>query len=377
MSHNSDIEDSASVLEETTRMSDHTSISSLRNWSIPKLTAELVRRGIPYPATARKAELYRLLSSDTAGPSNEEVSNCTLHTSLTQLHALVNSLSSSLTDMQSRVEAIENRDSVPPTPQVPIQTPTHAAPTGTPPAIPTISPAHFIPPHIKKDILDGKDINLASLVIATHDLMENKTIACGDVSVVLKSKDVRLSRKLSLSEFIMAFSIYRDIICTTKPERREELDHYLYKVTELSHKFYDYHRSFSAKAAAALGQFGYTINWASIDTEIFCTHFAGLKTPVCARCQASSHTAEWCSSSSTEVSGALARTSSLAQPRVQKSSGIVDKLGRPIRYLGKSQICNNFNYTACNYNQCRLLHVCAICFRAHPKVACPQKSEKS
>lgn len=37
------------------------STQSLRGWIIPKLTVELQRRGIPFPATARKAKLFRLL----------------------------------------------------------------------------------------------------------------------------------------------------------------------------------------------------------------------------------------------------------------------------------------------------------------------------
>ncbi|XP_056409367.1 uncharacterized protein LOC130327128 [Hyla sarda] len=395
MSHASDIEDAASVLDNVARTSDLGSIPSLRNWTIPKLTAELVRKGIPFPATARKAELYRLLVSehsgpcDQAGPSSEEVSMQTLNTSILQLHTLINSLC-------SRVDTLECKSSEAPAP-APVVGLTSAIPhTSVPPQVsatpqasvlpvglnmlvPNVAPAHFIPTNLK-DILDGKDVNLASLLIASHDVSENKTIACGEVSVILKAKDVRLSRKLTLAEFSMAFAIYRDVLCSVKPERREELDMYLFKVTELAHKyggftFYDYHKSFSAKAAAALVQYNYTVNWALVDTEIFCNHFAGLKAPVCSRCQSIAHTTEWCNTvnSSSEVNPGT--SSPTFQPRNQKHSGLIDKLGRPIKYLGKSQICNNFNFGSCNYNQCRLLHVCAFCFRAHPKASCPQKSK--
>lgn len=53
--------------------------------------------------------------------------------------------------------------------------------------------------------------------------------------MVLKTKDPRLNLKLGLAEFVLAFGIYRDIICSGSPSRREELDLYLHKVTDLAH----------------------------------------------------------------------------------------------------------------------------------------------
>lgn len=48
-------------------------------------------------------------------------------------------------------------------------------------------------------------MNLASLLIASQDVTKNKSYACGEVSVVLKTKDPRLNRKLSMAEFVLAF----------------------------------------------------------------------------------------------------------------------------------------------------------------------------
>ena len=235
-----------------------------------------------------------------------------------------------------------------------------------------VSPAHFIPANIKKDILEGKDVNLASLLIAAQDVSENKSFSCGEVSVVLKTKDPRLSRKLSVPEFVLAFGIFRDIICAVSPGRREELDLYLHKVVDLAHKyggtiFYDYHRSFAAKVAATWAQFQVVSWWGAIDMELFCRHFAGQKSPVCTSCQSSAHTTAWCSN--VEASSQVGPSRQVAGGSAG-TLGQVDKLGRPIRYLGKAQLCNNYNYAGCNFNQCRLLHVCANCFRAHPKSAC-------
>lgn len=75
--------------------------------------------------------------------------------------------------------------------------------------------------------------------------------------MVLKSKDPRLNRKLAVTEFVLAFGMLRDVLCLASPSRREELDLYLHSVVNLGYKyrgysFYDYHRSFLAKAAGRL-----------------------------------------------------------------------------------------------------------------------------
>lgn len=220
-------------------------------------------------------------------------------------------------------------------------------------------------------------MNLASILIASQDLPENRVINCGDVSLVLRAKDARLNRKLTIPEFVLAFSLFRDVVCSAQPTRREELDSYLYLVTDLGHKyggasFYDYHRSFSAKAAAALVQFQFVTNWANIDMELFCRHFAGLRAPSCAGCQSIFHSMDWCPNVVNPV-----QDRSLPGPSgLQLGTPGVDKLGRPIVYLGKSQVCNNYNMNGCGFNSCRALHVCSQCFRAHPRSACPKRSAK-
>lgn len=67
--------------------------------------------------------------------------------------------------------------------------------------------------------------------------------------MVLKTKNPRLSRKLSVPKFVLAFGIFRDIVCSVSLSRREEFDLYLHKVVDLAKKydgfiFYDSHRSF-------------------------------------------------------------------------------------------------------------------------------------
>ncbi|KAL2102236.1 hypothetical protein ACEWY4_001404 [Coilia grayii] len=70
----------------------------------------------------------------------------------------------------------------------------------------------------------------------------------------LKASDSRLQRNISFGEFVIAFGVYRDILCQAYPERREEMDSYLATMANFSQcyggtLFYEYHLSFSAKSA--------------------------------------------------------------------------------------------------------------------------------
>lgn len=63
----------------------------------------------------------------------------------------------------------------------------------------------------------------------------------------MKAKDPRLDRKLNIPQFVLAFSTFKDVICSVNSGRRKELDQYLLNVVDLSYKydgygFYNYHR---------------------------------------------------------------------------------------------------------------------------------------
>ncbi|PIO37037.1 hypothetical protein AB205_0072980, partial [Aquarana catesbeiana] len=90
-------------------VSESGSVQSLRGWTIPKLTAELRRRGVPYPATARKAELFRLLFPPpvTARPSTQQASLQSISSAISQLHTMMSLLSTAVTDIQARVTVLE------------------------------------------------------------------------------------------------------------------------------------------------------------------------------------------------------------------------------------------------------------------------------
>ncbi|XP_063296796.1 E3 ubiquitin-protein ligase RNF213-like [Pelobates fuscus] len=113
---------------------------SLRAWTIPKITAELRLRGIPFPATARKVELYRLLANQAPEPrpgtsSQSQVSGAGIATQDTLAAILANlqTLNSRLSKVESAIASPGNLPvSIAPIPAVPMA-PT-PVPTLPPPA---------------------------------------------------------------------------------------------------------------------------------------------------------------------------------------------------------------------------------------------------
>nr|XP_055074593.1 uncharacterized protein LOC129454107 [Misgurnus anguillicaudatus] len=163
----------------------------------------------------------------------------------------------------------------------------------------------FVPPaavtvsqKMRSDIINGKNINLAALLLPSP-AVDRQMVDCGDVAVYLKTSDPRLHRNLSFCEFVTAFGTYRDIMCQVFPERREELDIYLAMLADLNLRyggtlFYEYHKSFSAKAASFVTLFNTKLDWSITDSELLVRHFGGQKTLACAVCSSHGHSAPFC-----------------------------------------------------------------------------------
>lgn len=169
-------EDLASTPVSSSAGSEHSSAQSLGGWTIPKLMPQPTccgGVGMPYPATARKAELFRLLFPPpaAAGPGTQQASLQSIASALAQLHTMVDTLTTAVSDVQARVGVHEVRPAAPSLGAV--TAPVIALPlTGTMDISPTIFPAHIVQAVIRKDILAGKDVNLASLLISVHDVAE-------------------------------------------------------------------------------------------------------------------------------------------------------------------------------------------------------------
>ena len=75
---------------------------------------------------------------------------------------------------------------------------------------------------LRATILEGKDINLDSLLIPHVDLVEYSCNAGGDHSLLRPlSSDPRLNRNLMIAEFISAFTKYRYVMFEVWDRRKE------------------------------------------------------------------------------------------------------------------------------------------------------------
>ena len=115
----------------------------------------------------------------------------------------------------------------------------------------------IVSPSLQRQIIEGKDVNLASLLIPNYECPKSHTAIADNIEVNLPGKpDIRLNRALSIQEFIKAFGKFKRIMSAAYPDRRTELDVYGEDIIDISNfygqVFYDYHKMFSAKSATLL-----------------------------------------------------------------------------------------------------------------------------
>jgi hypothetical protein len=99
---------------------------------------------------------------------------------------------------------------------------------------------------VRKQIVEGKDVNLATLLIPYYE-----------TNIKDKDKDnIHIKCPLSITEFITVFGKYKRVMRQSFPERREELDKYKAIYVEIYNvygdKFYEHHKLFSLKSANAM-----------------------------------------------------------------------------------------------------------------------------
>ena len=82
-----------------------------------------------------------------------------------------------------------------------------------------------VPDSVKKNIIAGKYVNHASLLIPDNDtsLVDNM----GGLDLQRRQqRNNRLDRVLSITQFYKAFGIYKRVMCEAYPQRRDENDLY-------------------------------------------------------------------------------------------------------------------------------------------------------
>ena len=235
------------------------------------------------------------------------------------------------------------------------------------PLVETVTPA------IRQNIIAGKDVNLASLLMPYY----NGACSSSDDSMCnnahcqhINKQDPRLNKTLSIGEFIQAFGIYKNIMCSAYPLRRTELDLYERDIVEMASRypgrgFYEYHKQFSLRAAAHLRYNNILIDWSVRNNSLFCNIFANTTANSCITCGSTLHSSGFCPDQ--------LKTSPVVKgfSNFNPDSGNIDRHGRKKVYFSGREICNNFNgQNGCTYKRCTHAHVCLECKGEHSKVVC-------
>ena len=216
----------------------------------------------------------------------------------------------------------------------------------------------LISPSIRKNIVEGKDINLATLLIPYYEVHTSEKEK--------EKEDLRLKRNLTIAEFLTAFGKYKRVMCQAFPNRRDELDSYEANIIDIynvyGERFYEYHKLFSLRSANALTIHRIKVDWSAKDRDLI--QLISSRARSCAICSEVSHDTKFCPSyNKTDI----------------KSSNATDRHGRKRTSYNGSEICNNFNSSkSCNRNNCPYQHICVLCkSKDHSAITCSQTSSKT
>lgn len=213
---------------------------------------------------------------------------------------------------------------------------------------------------IRKQILEGKDVNLASLLIPYYEIRESE-------KEKTEKEDSRLKRNLTIAEFLTAFGKYKRTMCQAFPNRREELDHYEAIIVDLynvyGERFYEYHKLFSLRSANALAVHKIKVDWSMRDRDLI--QLIASRSKSCSICAEVSHDTKFCPQLQT----------SSVENSFQPTN--IDRHGRKRTVHNGQEICNNYNSSKrCGRNNCPFLHICSLCKnKDHSLPTCNVKSK--
>lgn len=365
------------------RKRDSSSCVDLRN--------KLDGLGIKVPSSFTKSQLVSLLEENSANVVQPSASNCasyvtgepidnsvseSLNPSMVKdLFESVKTLNETVQNQGEMINQLRNRDVTPPMDS--LYSPQNVANVIT--RSTNFAPGEKVSsnmfPHVqvvnaaqRQQIIEGKYINLASLLIPSNDNFHDTKQINADGSVLLfKPKDARLQRDLSLSEFIEAFNIYKNVICESN-DRRVEFDMYLQDIIDMAMKykgttFYDYHKAFAKKVAAIKETRGLIVDWSVRDEKLYSTVCTGKQVNMCGLCSSTFHITEMCPKSASKFPTFSPRTTSNFQttnPQNSFPKGPVndnDSYGRPKLFYKGQEVCNHFLAGNCRRPNCRFAHI--------------------
>ncbi|CAC5392207.1 unnamed protein product [Mytilus coruscus] len=217
----------------------------------------------------------------------------------------------------------------------------------------------------RQNIKEGKYINLVSLLIPVNENQSDTQQIEADGSILLlKPKDHRLQRDLSIHEYIEAFNIYKNIVCEFE-DRRVELDMFLQDIIEMATKFkgnifYEYHKAFAKKVAAIKSTKGLTVDWSIRDEKLYSSVCLGRAINTCGVCGSSLHSTAMCYLSDTSQGKNYHSQQKRipTTPYSKPQSVDIDPYGRPKLFHKGKEICNYYLAGNCyRGSACRYAHV--------------------
>lgn len=235
----------------------------------------------------------------------------------------------------------------------------------------------FMTDTLRRNITNGKYINLASLLIPEYEIPISSLTELSGIELLRKSnRDHRLDRVLSITQFYKAFGIYKRVMCEAYPQRRTELDQYEADIGNIfehyGDMFYQYHVQFTKQAAAYMEK-GIKLDWSKRNKDLFQLLIGGVRTKLCEHCSQTDHQSAFCPSQINVQVAANAKRGSENNRGTFKQDSSQDRFGRSrVTFKGK-EICNNFNGpTGCRREgTCSFAHVCKKCKGiGHGEITC-------
>ena len=158
----------------------------------------------------------------------------------------------------------------------------------------------IISPTLKKQIIEGRDVNLAALLMTDYESVQAASSLHTSSGLEINfpgKKDALLHKSLSLKEFVCAFGKYKGVLYRVFPQRSEELDCYLANMqieTSYGEKIDDYHKLFSVKATTALREIKVKSDWGVTDNDLLTLLAPHARPDVCKICHTIDHETNFC-----------------------------------------------------------------------------------
>ena len=146
--------------------------------------------------------------------------------------------------------------------------------------------------------MQGRKINLSRLILPSPEC-DVSINASKQICAIIKTANPRQARDMSIGDFVVAFGIFREVLCSVFPQRRKELDGYLALIGDLNLRygknvFYQYHKGFSSKAALQVTHCNTLLDWSVLDTELLVMLVGGSQAVSCSSCGDMGHMASLC-----------------------------------------------------------------------------------